>query len=331
MKTLVTGGAGFIGSHLVETLLNLGHHVVILDNLSTGSRGNIQRLQCVPQLALVEGSILDERTLGPLVKEADLIFHLAAAVGVKLVVEHLADTLETNVRGTENVIKLAQKYGNTKVILASTSEVYGKNPDVPWKEDGDVSLGPTSLGRWGYACSKLMDEFLALAYHKEQGLPVTVLRLFNTVGARQSARYGMVIPRFVSQGLAGEPITVYGDGTQSRCFAHVGDVVKAMADIAEMPAAEGQVFNVGNDQEVTINTLASLVKETLESSSPIVHVPYENVLGPDFEDTPRRVPDISKIKRYIDYRPSTDLSLVIEEVAQDMQDTDNANCFGVNR
>jgi UDP-glucose 4-epimerase len=319
MKILITGGAGFIGSHLAQRFLSLGHHVIALDNLSTGHLDNIKHLLPYPHFRFVEGDVLDKGALKPLIEEADLIYHLAAAVGVKFVVDHLIGTLETNVQGTENVLRLAHHCGGKKVVLASTSEVYGKSQSVPYKEDADSVLGPTSIGRWGYACSKALDEFLALAYYKEQGLPVVILRLFNTVGPRQAGRYGMVVPRFVSQALQGKPITVYGDGLQTRCFTYVGHVVKAMMDIAQVPEGEGQVFNVGSDREVSVNELAALVKETLKSRSPIVHIPYSEVYPLDFEDTYRRVPDISKIQKYIDYQPDTGLAQVIHEVAQYLQ------------
>lgn len=319
MKVLITGGAGFIGSHLAPAFLSLGHHVIALDNLSTGHLNNIRPLLPDPHFRLVEGDVLDKGILKPLIEEADLIYHLAAAVGVKFVVDHLIGTLETNVQGTENVLRLAYHCGGKQVVLASSSEVYGKSQKIPYKEDDDSVLGPTSIGRWGYACSKAMDEFLALAYHKEKGLPVVILRLFNTVGPRQTGRYGMVVPRFVSQALQGKPITVYGDGMQTRCFTFVSDVVKAMLDIVQVPAADGQAFNVGSDREITINQLAALVKETLTSTSPTVHVPYSEVYPSDFEDTYRRVPDISKIQKYIDYQPNTNLAQVIQEVAQYLQ------------
>jgi UDP-glucose 4-epimerase len=320
MKVLITGGAGFIGSHLAQTFLSLGHQVIALDNLSTGHHNNLKHLLPDPHFRFVEGNVLDEGALKPLIEEADLIYHLAAAVGVKFVVNHLIGTLETNVQGTESVLRLAHHYSGKKVILASTSEVYGKSLQIPYKEDADSVLGPTSIGRWGYACSKAMDEFLALAYHKEKGLPVVVLRLFNTVGPRQTGHYGMVLPRFVSQGLSGKPITVYGDGTQTRCFTYVGDTMKAMVDIAQVREAEGQVFNVGTDRESSINGLAALVKETLKSESHIMHIPYGEVYGPDFEDMHRRVPDISKLQRFIDYHPNTDLTQVIREVAQSIEE-----------
>ena len=323
MNILITGGAGFIGSHLAEALLKLEHSVLALDNLSTGSLDNVSHLLGNSRFRFVSGSVRDEVCLEPLVQEADLVFHLAATVGVQIVVQHLVESLENNIRGTESVIKLAQRCGGKKVVMASSSEVYGKSPAMPWREDGDLALGPTSLGRWGYACSKMLDEFLALAYHKERGLPVVVLRLFNIVGPKQSGRYGMVVPRFVSQALEGEPITVYGDGQQTRCFTYVGDAVDAAIAVSQVPEAEGQVFNLGSDKEVTINDLAALVKDTLNSDSAVVHVPYAQAYGNDFEDVQRRVPDISKIQEYIDFHPGTDLGQIILEVADHMLEQTN--------
>ena len=316
-KFLITGGAGFIGSHLSERLVGSGHQVVVLDNLSTGIEANIGHLLANDRFSYINGSVLDEGLLSKLVGEADVVYHLAAAVGVKFVVEHLVETLEVNTRGTEIVLRAAQQQGGKKVVLASTSEVYCKNNTFPHREDDDLAIGPTSVGRWGYASSKILDEFLALAYHKEKGLAVVILRIFNTVGPRQSARYGMVLPRFVSQALLGEPITVYGNGEQTRCFAYVGDVVKAMIDIGEVAGAEGEVFNLGGDREIAINSLAALVKETLGSNSPIQHEPYDSAYGSEFAEIHRRVPDISKIKQHIDYHPCTDLAWLIREIARE--------------
>jgi UDP-glucose 4-epimerase len=315
MNVLITGGAGFIGSHLAQGLLDQGHKVEVLDDLSTGRTENLKPLLEQPGYQMTQGSILDVPALEPLVERADLIYHLAAAVGVELVVDRLIYTLETNTSGTQNVIHAAQKYGGKKVILASSSEVYGNSDKIPYREDNDVAVGPTSVGRWGYACSKMLDEFLALAYHKEKGLPVVVLRLFNTVGPRQRGRYGMVVPRFVSQALKNEPITVYGDGAQSRCFTYIDDVVKAAIDIAQVPKAEGQVFNVGSSHETTINQLATTVIETLNSTSEILHLSYKEGYGADFEDIRRRVPDISKIQQYVNFEPTTDLPWIISQVA----------------
>jgi UDP-glucose 4-epimerase len=318
VKVLITGGAGFVGSHLAEELLSRGQQVTVYDDLSTGTLSNVAHLQEHSGFRCHRGSILEPSDLAGLIEEADLIYHLAAAVGVRYVLEHPVAALETNVHGTQNVLRLAQQLGEKKVILASSSEVYGKACQVPFREDADGVLGPTSVSRWGYACSKALDEFLALAYHQEKRLPVVVLRFFNTVGPRQTGRYGMVLPRFITQALAGDPITVYGDGQQTRSFTHVKDVVRAAADIAMAPAAEGQVFNVGSEGEITINDLAQLVRRVLSSRSEITHVPFSQVYGPQFEETRTRVPDISKIQRYIDYHPNTDLGAIVREVADDM-------------
>ena len=319
MKVLVTGGAGFIGSHLTEALLGRGDEVVVFDNLSTGRTANLEEAMANPNLRLVQGSVLDEELLAPLVAEADLVYHLAASVGVSYVVEHLIETIHNNVRGTETVIRLAQQSPGTKVILASTSEVYGKSDSFPHREDDDLTIGPTTVGRWGYACSKMMDELLGLAYHKEQGLPIVILRLFNTVGPRQSGRYGMVIPNFVSRALTGDPIEVFGDGSQTRCFVHVKHVIKGLVDISGVDRAVGQVFNIGSNQEISINELAEQVKTTLESPSPIVHIPYKDAYGFEFEDIQRRVPDIAKIQAHVDFSPATDLPALITEVAQHLR------------
>ena len=322
MKALITGGAGFIGSHLSEELLSRGQEVLAFDDLSTGSLSNITHLQEVPGFRFQRGSILeqlDSASLPSVIEWADLVYHLAAAVGVKHVLEHPVAALQTNTQGTENVLNLAESHGKKKVILASSSEVYGKTCIVPFREDSDSVLGPTSVRRWGYSCSKAFDEFLALAYGWEKGLPVVILRLFNTVGPRQTGRYGMVLPRFVSQALAGEPITVYGDGKQMRSFTYVKDVVKAMADIAQAPSANGQVFNVGSGEETSINELAALVRRVLSSSSEIIHTPFSAVYGEGFEETQRRLPDIFKIQRCIDYHPDTDLAFIVGEVADSLK------------
>ena len=316
---LITGGAGFIGSHLSEALIAQGKQVVALDNLSTGNSRNLDDLIKSPDFKLVRGSVLDTNLLGPLVEEADVVFHLAAAVGVQYVVENLVDTLETNIEGTRNVLSLAERHGGKKVLLASSSEVFGKNTSVTYSEDDDMAIGPSSIGRWGYACSKMLDEFLAMAYHKERGLPVVVFRLFNTVGPRQTGRYGMAVPRFVANALSNEPIKVHGDGNQTRCFAHVADVVRALTVLADASEAVGQVFNLGNDTEISIGELATLVKSMLGSDSPIVYIPYADAYGSDFEDIRRRVPNISKIRGLINYQPVNDLSKIIRDVAEDMK------------
>ena len=319
MRALITGGAGFIGSHLCEELLGRGQQVLAFDNVSTGSLSNIAHLQGVPGFDYQQGTILDTDQLAAIISKVDIVYHLAAAVGVKYVLDNPVTALETNTAGTENVLKLAQRLGNKKVIITSSSEVYGKSDKLPFQENDDTVIGPTSVRRWGYACSKALDEFLALAYHREKALPVVVLRLFNTVGPRQTPGYGMVIPRLVTQALAGAPMTVYGDGDQKRCFTYVRDVVKAIVDIAQAPGAEGQVFNLGSNEEISINGLTEVVRQVLESSSEIIHVPFMEVYGEDFEETRRRVPDMSKIRRYISYEPNTDLRFIIREIARSLE------------
>ena len=324
MKALITGGAGFIGSHLSEELLGRGHEVAVFDDLSTGNVSNIDHLRRITGFSFHQGSVLDDvQELSSLIERSDHIYHLAAVVGVGYVLEHPVAALETNTRGTENVLRLAAQIsdarGKKKVILASSSEVYGKSSKVPFREDDDSIIGPTSVSRWGYACAKALDEFLGLAYHREKGLPVVILRLFNTVGPRQTGRYGMVMPRLVSQAIAGEPVTVYGDGEQTRSFTYVKDVVKAIADIALVSSADGQVFNVGNDKEISINGLAELVRSVLDSQSKTVHVPFSEVYGAQFEETRRRVADISKIREYISYAPTTNLAFMVKEIADDLR------------
>jgi nucleoside-diphosphate-sugar epimerase len=319
MRVLVTGGAGFVGSHLAEALLERGDEVFIIDNLSTGSIDNVVHLKGNPRFHYTIDSVSNEPVLAELIDRCDIVVHLAAAVGVKLIVEQPVHTIETNVHGTEVVLKHANKKKKL-VLIASTSEVYGKSVDVPFREDADLVLGPTAKHRWAYACSKMIDEFLALAYWKERKLPIIVVRLFNTVGPRQTGQYGMVIPNFVRQALAGHPITVFGDGTQSRSFTYVGDVVKAMVALIDEPRAVGQVFNIGNGNEITIRELAEKVKQMTGSSSEIVTVPYERAYEAGFEDMPRRVPDIGRIQALVGYRPTVDLdetlSLVIEHFRQ---------------
>jgi UDP-glucose 4-epimerase len=315
MRTLITGGAGFIGSHLADRLLAEGHAVFVLDDLSTGSFENIAHLKGRPGFHYVLDSVMNERVLAELVDQSDTVYHLAAAVGVRLIVEAPVRTIETNVHGTEVVLKHAAKKGKL-VVIASTSEVYGKSVDVPFREDGDLALGATSRHRWAYACSKALDEFLALAYWREQKLPVVIVRLFNTVGPRQTGRYGMVVPTFVQQALAAEPITVFGDGTQTRCFTDVSDVVWALTSLPRRPEAVGGVFNVGNTQEVSILQLAERVKALTGSSSPIVSVPYDEAYEAGFEDMPRRVPDIGKIAALIGYQPRVDLDETLRRVIE---------------
>ena len=318
MRALITGGAGFIGSHLAEALLAAGHQVSVIDNLSTGSIQNIEPLKLHAGFKYVVGDITNEPLLAELVDDCDVVFHLAAAVGVKLIVEAPVRTIETNVHGTEVVLKHANKKKKL-VIVASTSEVYGKSTDVPFHEDADLVLGPTTKHRWAYACSKAIDEFLALAYWKERKLPVVIVRFFNTVGPRQTGRYGMVIPNFVRQALAGQPITVHGDGSQTRSFCHVRDVVGALVRLMDEPRAVGEVFNVGNSQEISIMALAERVSALTGSRSTIVTIPYDQAYESGFEDMPRRVPDLSKIGALIGYEPRTDLDAILADVIDDFR------------
>ncbi len=313
VKSLITGGAGFVGSHLAQELLRRGEEVHILDDLSTGSVENIEHLKPNARFHYSIDSVHNEPVLAELIDRCDVVYHLAAAVGVRLIVESPVNTIETNVHGTESVLKVANKK-KKKVLITSTSEVYGKSTAVPFNEDQDLVLGPTTKGRWSYACSKAIDEFLGIAYWHEKKLPVVIVRLFNTVGPRQTGRYGMVIPNFVSQALTNQPITVYGDGCQSRAFGYVGDVVKALADLAQHPAAVGQVFNIGNTEEITINDLAQLIKKMTRSESEIIHIPYDRAYENGFEDMPRRVPDITKIRRLIGYEPTANLNDILTEV-----------------
>ena len=314
MRALVTGGAGFIGSHLAERLLEQGHHVAVLDDLSTGRMENIEHLGRQPRFSVTIGSVLDDALLGPLVDRCDTVFHLAAVVGVKLVVDHPVHTIYTNVDGTEAVLRHAGRR-RKNVLIASTSEVYGKSAALPFREDADLVLGAPNKTRWAYGASKLLDEFLALAYWKEDLLPVRIVRLFNTVGPRQTGRYGMVLPNFVRRALNNEPIIVHGDGTQTRSFTWVGDAVSALVGLMEDPDTCGHVFNVGNDAEISIRDLASRVKAITGSDSPIAFVPYSQVFDQGFEDVPRRVPDLAKIEAFIGYRPTVGLDEVIERVA----------------
>ncbi len=310
---LITGGAGFIGSHLAEYLLARGEQVTVIDNLSTGRFENIAHLEKTPGFRYAIEDIRHAAVMDRLVSECDVIYHLAAAVGVFSIVHSPIDTLEINVGGTEIVLQTARRY-RRPVLIASTSEVYGKGIKVPFSEDDDRILGPTTKSRWSYAASKALDEFLGLAYHKATGLPVIIVRLFNTVGPRQVGNYGMVVPRFVQWALTGEPIQVYGDGTQSRCFANVHDVVDAIARLAHATGTSGEVFNVGSNEEVTIGELAERVKARTGSASEIVRVPYDQAYEVGFEDMRRRVPDISKIGRAIGWAPSTPLDTTIDQI-----------------
>ena len=313
MKALITGGAGFIGSHLSEHLIKHGNKVFILDDLSTGTIENILHLKNHPNFHYTIDTVMNIPVTTKLIEQSDVIFHLAAAVGVKLIVKSPVRTIETNVKGTETILKLAEKK-RKKVILTSTSEVYGKSGKVPFTEDSDLVLGPTHKGRWSYACSKAIDEFLALAYWREKGLPVIVTRLFNTAGPRQSGRYGMVLPTFVRQALLDHPITVFGEGTQSRCFTHVSDVANALYQLSQTEASIGRVFNIGSDEEISILELAKKIKHLVGSQSRIDLISYEEAYEEGFEDMPRRVPDISLIKQIIDYHPRNNLNQIIQSV-----------------
>lgn len=313
MRILITGGAGFIGSHLAEALLADGHDVFVLDDLSTGCIDNIVHLKGHERFHYTIDSVFNEPVVAELVDRAAVVFHLAAAVGVKLIVQEPVHTIETNVHGTEVILRHAAKKKKL-VFIASTSEVYGKSADVPFRETADLVLGATTRHRWAYACSKALDEFLALAHWKERKLPVVIVRFFNTVGPRQTGQYGMVVPTFVRQALAGEPITVFGDGSQSRSFTYVGDVVGALRKLMVEPRAVGEVFNVGNTEEVSIQALAERVKAITGSASPIVTVPYDEAYEEGFEDMPRRVPDLSKIAQLIGYEPAVGLDEIIRRV-----------------
>jgi UDP-glucose 4-epimerase len=315
MRYLITGGAGFIGSHLAEELLRRGERVHVLDDLSTGAIDNIRHLKESPRFGYTIESAAAVPAVAELVDNADVVYHLAAAVGVDLIVESPVRTIETNVRCTEVVLAQANKK-KKPVFVASTSEVYGKSTDLPFREDGDLLLGPTFKGRWSYACSKALDEYLALAYWKERQLPVVIGRLFNTVGPRQTGRYGMVVPTFVRQALAGQPITVYGDGSQRRCFCHVGDVVGALADLMLRDDARGEVFNIGSTEEVTILELAHRVREAANSNSEIVLIPYDDAYEHGFEDMSRRIPALAKLERVVGRRSRKDLSGILADVVE---------------
>ena len=314
MRYLITGGAGFIGSHLSERLVEKGDHVVLLDNLSTGSMENIRHLKSSPHLEYHLDGIENRQLLAELVDDADVIVHFAAAVGVKLIVESPVRTIETNVNGTQLVLEAACKKKKL-VVIASTSEVYGKNTNVPFHEDSDLVFGATTKGRWSYAASKALDEFLALSYWKEKHQPVIVVRFFNTVGPRQTGRYGMVLPNFVKRAIDNAPIEVYGDGTQSRCFCDVRDTVEALLRLIPLDRAVGEVINIGNTEEISIGNLAKLVKQRLGSSSPVEFIPYDKAYEPGFEDMMRRVPNIDKLHAFTNFRPQTNLAEIIDRVA----------------
>lgn len=323
MKYLVTGGAGFIGSHLTDRLIDRGHHVHVLDNLSTGHLNNVRHWRDHDRFSLTVGSVLDKHTLGQCVADCDRIVHLAAAVGVQRIMTEPVDTILTNVRGTENVLQLARHHGK-KTIVASTSEVYGKAMSQnggmdSLSETDDLTLGPTTKRRWAYACSKAMDEFLAQAYHDEHGLPVVCVRFFNTVGPRQSKRYGMVVPTFVERALAGNPLEVHGDGTQSRCFVHVSDAVRAVLRLLDAPEAEGEVLNVGHTEEISIRELAERVRTLAGADVDVTHVPYDEVYGEGFEDMQRRTPDLSKLRDTIEFTPRYSIEDILEDVIEDVR------------
>ncbi|HEX3512357.1 MAG TPA: GDP-mannose 4,6-dehydratase [Solirubrobacteraceae bacterium] len=314
MRVLVTGGAGFIGSHLCDLLVAEGHSVDALDNVSTGGVENVAQLRANPSFVLTVGSVDDDEVVAELVARCDVVVHLAAAVGVRLVVEAPVGAIETNVHCTEVVLSHADAY-RRPVLLASTSEVYGKSTALPFREDGDLQLGATDKSRWAYACSKAIDEFLAMAYWRERGLPVTVVRLFNTVGPRQTGSYGMVVPRLVGQALAGDPLTVYGDGTQRRCFCHVADVVRALYGLMRSESAAGNVFNIGSTDEISILDLARLIVNQTGSSSRVELIPYDEAYSEGFEDMYRRIPDIAKVGALLGWAPERPLGEIIRDVA----------------
>ena len=315
MISLITGGAGFIGSHLAEALAARGGDVTVLDDLSTGSVENIRHLRSNPSVHCIFESVMDRRLLAELVDDCDIVFHLAAAVGVRRIIGSPVRTIETNIKGTELVLEAAAKKKKL-VFLASTSEVYGKNGKTPFREDEDTVCGPTSKSRWSYATSKALDEFLALAYWKEKGLPVVIGRLFNTVGPRQTGRYGMVLPTFVCQALSGAPLTVYGTGEQSRCFGYVCDVVESIIRLVSTERAVGEVVNIGNDQEISIRDLAMLIRDRTNSTSPLHLIPYDEAYEPGFEDMARRVPSLDKLVSLIGFRPSTPLLTIVDKVVE---------------
>ena len=315
MNILITGGAGFIGSHLAESWLKDGHSVSVIDDLSTGSLENLKRLPHQDRIEFVKGNVITSRALPRMIQKADVIYHLAAAVGVELVVHDPIRTIETNVSGTSRILKLASKYGERRLFVASTSEVYGKSTTVPFHETDDLIIGPSTHSRWSYACSKLIDEFLLMAYHRSKGLPGTVTRFFNTVGPRQTGRYGMVIPRFVSAALQGKPLRVYGTGKQTRCFCHVSDTVRALRLLADCEESFGQILNIGSTNRITIRELAETIVEQLHSTSEIVSVSYDEAYEVGFEDMLHRAPDCTKIGRICGWKAELPLERIISDVA----------------
>lgn len=316
MKILITGGAGFIGSHLADKLIAQGHEITVIDDLSTGRYSNVEHLEDTPNFRLIIDTVLNEKLMEELIRETDRVYHMASAVGVRLIMERPVKTIETIFRGTDVVLGFCSRY-RKRVLIPSTSEVYGKGASVPFKEDDDLLTGATDKHRWAYACAKTLDEFLALAHWKETRLPVAVVRLFNTVGPRQTGQYGMVVPRFVHSAIKNEPITVHGDGTQSRCFGHVADVVEGLVKILETPACFGQVINLGNSEETSIKELAEKAIALTNSSSELNYIPYEEAYGEGFEDMRRRVPSLDKAERLIGYQPTRSLEIIINDVANE--------------
>ena len=323
MKILITGGAGFVGSHLADKLIGEGHEITVIDDLSTGRYSNVAHLEDGPNFRLIIDTVLNERLMEELVRETDRVFHMASAVGVKLIMERPVRTIETSFRGTDVVLGFCSRY-RKRVLIPSTSEVYGKGASVPFKEDDDLLTGATDKHRWAYACAKTLDEFLALAHWKETRLPVVVVRLFNTVGPRQTGQYGMVVPRFVHSAIRNEPIQVHGDGTQSRCFGHVSDIVEGLSKLLESPTCFGQVINLGNDEEVSILGLAERAIEITGSTSEIRYIPYEEAYGDGFEDMRRRVPGLEKAKNLIGYQPTRSLIDIINDVASEYRKSSSA-------
>ncbi len=318
MRALVTGGAGFIGSHLVERLLEAGHKVVAVDDLSTGSIDNLRSIESSPEFDFVHDNVRNSETMHPLIEQCDMIFHLAAAVGVQLIVDRPVHTIETNIHGTEVVLEIANKF-RKKVLIASSSEVYGKSENIPFHEDDDTVLGSTRFSRWSYACSKAIDEFLALAYYEQYGLPVVVARLFNTVGPRQTGQYGMVIPRFVERALRNEPVIIYGSGKQRRCFGYVGDVVEGLIGLMNCPDAPGRVYNIGSTEEISIEELADKIIQMTESKSQKKYISYEAAYGKPFDDMTRRMPCLDRIKETVGYEPKTTLDSILQSVIKDIK------------
>ncbi len=318
MKALVTGGAGFIGSHLAERLLLGGHEVVAVDDLSTGSIDNLRGIESSPEFDFVHDNVRNSETMHVLIEQCDVIFHLAAAVGVQLIVDQPVHTIETNIHGTEVVLEIANKF-RKKVLIASSSEVYGKSENVPFHEDDDTVLGSTRFSRWSYACSKAIDEFLALAYYEQYGLPVVVARLFNTVGPRQTGQYGMVIPRFVERALRDEPVLIYGSGKQRRCFGYVGDVVDGLIGLMNCPDAPGRVYNIGSTEEISIEELADKIIQMTESKSQKKYISYEEAYGKPFDDMTRRMPCLDRLKKTVGYEPKTTLDSILQSVIKDIK------------